>query len=321
MARPERKAALPGGRKRASRPEGPLDGYLRAARREIDAALDGLVPEPEGFGGRLFAAMRHSLFSGGKRLRPCLCLLVGESLGQERWRLLSPACALEMVHTYSLIHDDLPAMDDDDLRRGKPTCHRAFDEATAILAGDGLLTHAFLVLATDAASSRDGKVGLSPASLAEMVGVLSRAAGPLGMVLGQMRDILAEGSPPDRDRVRAVHETKTGAMIEASFEMGAIASGTGEEVRRRMAETGRHVGLAFQIVDDILDVTATTAQMGKRTGKDSAEGKATYPAVFGLDRARDEAARETRAALGLLPEDGSFFLIRELVEKMLARSH
>ena len=154
-----------------------------------------------------------------------------------------------------------------------------------------------------------------------MVRVLSRAAGPFGMVLGQMRDLLAEDAPPDRGRVRAIHETKTGAMIEASFEMGAIAAGAGDEMRRRMAAAGRHVGLAFQIVDDILDVTSTTARMGKRTGKDSAGGKATYPAVFGLDGAREEAAGETRAALELLSGDGRFSLLRELVERMLVRTH
>jgi geranylgeranyl diphosphate synthase type II len=289
-----------------------LDRFLSAARKDVDAALDRYVPRPDGFGRRLFEAMRHSLFSGGKRLRPCLCLLVCESLGGARRAALPAACALEMVHTYSLIHDDLPAMDDDDLRRGRATCHKAFDEATAILAGDALLTLAFQTVAENAPS---------PGHATRITAILSRAAGPLGMVLGQMRDLESEGRPCSIDRIRDIHATKTAAMIAASFEIGSVAAGADEEVTRRLSEAGLGVGLAFQIVDDILDVTATTAQLGKTAGKDAAGGKATYPAAIGLDASRREAESRTEEALRLLPGGESFSLLHELVRKMLFRTH
>jgi len=289
-----------------------LDRFLSEARGEVDAALDRFMPQPDGFGRRLFEAMRHSLFSGGKRLRPCLCLLVGESLGGARNGAIPAACALEMVHTYSLIHDDLPAMDDDDLRRGKATCHKAFDEATAILAGDALLTLAFQTAAENT---------VPPARAARIVGILARAAGPQGMVLGQMRDLESEGNPCDLDLVGAIHATKTAAMIAASFEIGAVAAGADDDLTRRLYEAGLGVGLAFQIVDDILDVTATTTQLGKTAGKDAIGGKATYPAAIGLDASRREAENRTEETLRLLPDDGSFELLHELVKRMLVRTH
>jgi len=294
-----------------------LDEFLKNARREVDAALDLYIPRPEGFGRRLHDAMRHSVFSGGKRLRPCLCLLVHESLGGEGSRALRAACALEMVHTYSLIHDDLPAMDDDDLRRGQPTCHKAFDEATAILAGDGLLTLAFETVA---------RGSLPPATTAAVVEILSLAAGPSGMVLGQMRDLLAEGErlPDGEDgieAVEAIHLTKTAAMIGASFEIGAVTAGADVAVRKDLARAGLHVGLAFQIIDDILDETATTSQLGKTAGKDSAGGKATYPATIGLDASRAEAQRATTAAIELIPATEDFALLAGLIEKMLVRTY
>ncbi len=301
--------------------ENKIDHFLEQAREEINVSLDRFVPQPEGFGGRLFKAMRHSLFPGGKRLRPCLCLAVNESLGGVRRSALPAACALEMVHTYSLIHDDLPAMDDDDLRRGRPTCHKAFDEATAILAGDGLLTFAFQTV-IDGPNVLDGAgPGLPPEKAAEIVRILALAAGPQGMVLGQIRDLESEKKRTGFDRIRAIHETKTAAMIAASFETGAVAAGARSEIRRAVAAAGRRVGLVFQIIDDILDVTSTTSQLGKTAGKDVNDGKATYPAVIGLDRSRREAAALTGEALDLLPEGGEFTLIRELAERMLARTH
>lgn len=294
-----------------------LDEFLNSARHEVDVALDRYLPRPEGFGLRLHEAMRHSVFSGGKRLRPCLCLLVNESLGGERRRAMRPACALEMVHTYSLIHDDLPAMDDDDLRRGQPTCHKAFDEATAILAGDGLLTLAFETVAHGA---------LPPATTATVVQILSAAAGPSGMVLGQMRDLLAERAALTAAKrgiaaVEAIHLTKTAAMIAASIEIGAVTAGADDGKRRLLARSGRHVGLAFQIIDDILDVTASTSQLGKTAGKDLAGGKATYPATIGLDASRAAAQRETAAAIDLIPTEKEFALLVGLIQKMLVRTY
>jgi geranylgeranyl diphosphate synthase, type II len=300
--------------------ENKLDHFLKQAREEINVALDRFVPQPEDFGRQLFDAMRYSLFPGGKRLRPCLCLAVNESLGGVRRDALPAACALEMVHTYSLIHDDLPAMDDDDLRRGKPTCHRAFNEATAILAGDGLLTFAFQTV-IDGPNVLDGAgAGLPPERAAEIVRILAFAAGPQGMVLGQIRDLESEKKRTDFESVRAIHETKTAAMIAASFETGAVAAGAGDGIRRAVAAAGRRIGLVFQIIDDILDVTATTSQLGKTAGKDVNDGKATYPAVIGLDRSRREAAVLTGEALDLLPGGIEFTLLRELAERMLART-
>jgi len=294
-----------------------LDEFLNSARHEVDVALDRYIPRPEGFGRRLHDAMRHSVFSGGKRLRPCLCLLVHESLGGERHRALRAACALEMVHTYSLIHDDLPAMDDDDLRRGQPTCHKAFDEATAILAGDGLLTLAFETVA---------RSELPAATTATVVEILSVAAGPSGMVLGQMRDLLAERealptSEQEIEAVEAIHSTKTAAMIAASIEIGAVTAGADDEIRKRLTRAGLHVGLAFQIIDDILDETATTSQLGKTAGKDSAGGKTTYPATIGLDASRAAAQRSTAAAIDLIPTTEDFALLAGLIQKMLVRTY
>jgi len=302
-----------------------LDRYLASARSDVDAALDAILPQAEGadqFGSRLFEAMRYSVYSGGKRLRPCISLLINQSLGGRRHVVLPGACALEMVHTYSLIHDDLPAMDNDDMRRGRATCHRAFDEATAILAGDALLTLAFQAI-IDGLSSDDAEAGerLPLAERAGIVRILARAAGPLGMVLGQMRDLEAEEQTLPLEKVEAIHATKTAAMIAASFEVGAVSATAEPEIVERLASMGRHVGLAFQIVDDILDVVATTEQLGKTAGKDQAEGKATYPSTIGLEASRREAERQTEAALALVPDDRDFGMLHELVTKMLSRTH
>ncbi len=298
-----------------------LDTFLLKAREEIDRALDRLIPAPGSadFGGRLFAAMRHSLFSGGKRLRPALCLLVNQSLGGDIRKAVPAGCALEMIHTYSLIHDDLPAMDDDDLRRGEPSCHKAFDEATAILAGDALLTHAFEAVAAGMESS---------AEAVRVIGILSRAAGPRGMVLGQMRDLISEGRDAlsgekkiDIDTIRAIHSTKTAAMFSAAFEAGAVTASAERDLQERLAEAGLRFGLTFQIVDDILDVVGTTSRLGKTVGKDEASGKATYPSLIGLEASRREAEKLTAEALALLPGGSSFQLLGELAERMLARTY
>jgi len=273
----------------------------------VDEALDKALPPSEGPLERLAAAMRHSVFAGGKRLRPALVLECAEMAGGNAADALPAACAVEMVHTYSLIHDDLPAMDDDDLRRGRPSCHKAFDEATAILAGDALLALAF----ETASAVEPAEVGR------EVVRTLARAAGPEALVGGQIMDMAGAGGEIAVERVEAIHERKTAALIAASCRMGAVV-GSGaigtiakaiagaidntdvDENITRLETYGRLLGLAFQIADDLLDVTSSAEDLGKTPGKDVAEGKATYPAAVGLEKARARAgdlSAEAAAAL------------------------
>lgn len=237
-------------------------------------------------------AMRYSLEAGGKRVRPVLCMLAAESVGGEASLALSCALALEYIHTYSLIHDDLPAMDNDDLRRGKPTCHVAFGEGQAILAGDGLLTEAFALLARDSA--------LDPATRIEAVAVLAEAAGWRGMVGGQSLDLhgeilIKEGMPYDLHHLQLIHRLKTGALLRASLEMGALAGDATATQRLALREAGAALGLAFQIQDDILDATSSAQAMGKRVGKD--QGKITYPQLLGLEASHHALAEATERAL------------------------
>ncbi len=298
---------------------------LNALAARTEAALDALVPalpsgSPSG-PARVHEAMRHSLRAGGKRLRPVLALAAAELGGGEAAlaAALPAAAALECVHTYSLIHDDLPCMDDDDLRRGLPTCHRAFDEATALLAGDALLNQAFLVLAENYADR--------PALAVRLVRELADAASGRRLVGGQMQDLLAEraleqGRPPaSRDELEFIHLNKTAAMLEASLVCGGLAGGLPESDLETLRRAGRHLGLAFQIVDDVLDATADTTALGKTAGKDARAGKATYVSLHGLDSARRMAADETKQAheaLRSLRGDTAFLLF--LAERMLART-
>jgi len=245
----------------------------------IEEALDLCLPPASAPPGKLAEAMRYSVFAGGKRLRPVLAVLVTEALSGPIENVIPAACALELVHTYSLIHDDLPAMDDDDLRRGKPTCHKAFGEATAILAGDALLTLAF-----EAAAASPPQ-----ANPLRLVREIARGAGPDGMVAGQVADINAEGKGGGVKDVEYIHLHKTAALIRASARVGAIAAGAGESGIDLAGRFGETLGLIFQITDDILDETATTAQMGKTAGKDAAAGKLTYPRAAGLETARQRA--------------------------------
>jgi len=248
---------------------------------------------------RLAAAMRHSLFAGGKRIRPVLCLAAAESVGAGEEDALFAACAIEMVHTYSLIHDDLPAMDDDALRRGRPTCHVAFDEATAILAGDALLTLAFEVLADPAEGA-----GISPAARLRIIRELAVASGWRGMVGGQQADMEGEGVEPDFPTLEYIHTHKTGALIRASVLMGGVAGGASEDALRALAAFGGKVGLAFQVVDDLLDLTVPTGELGKDAGSDLARKKMTWPSLFGIEASRRRArelAEEAKAALAPLP--------------------
>ncbi len=273
------------------------------ASTQVRADLDRLLPlvEPlftealqEGEAKRVAEAMRYSLAAGGKRVRPVLCMLAAEAIGSKPERARSCAIALEFIHTYSLIHDDLPAMDDDDLRRGKPTCHIAFGEGQAILAGDGLLTEAFQILATDS--------NLSPEACVEAVRILSEAAGWRGMVGGQSLDLEGEaltnsGGTYDLEHLKRIHRLKTGALLRVSLELGAIAGSASPLQRGALREAGAALGLAFQIQDDILDATSTAEQMGKRVGKDEGKGKITYPLLLGLEGARLALTEATSTAL------------------------
>jgi len=273
-----------------------LGAYLDRRRADVDRALEALLPLPEGPAARLAEAMRYAVFSGGKRLRPVLVLAACEAFGGHDGDALEPAAALELIHTYSLIHDDLPAMDDDDLRRGRPTAHKAFGEAEAILAGDALLTFAFEILATRPPGDR------AAVRRAEAVALIARRAGPAGMVGGQLADLEAERRPAEDAPLEWIHRHKTGALLSAAVELGALLAGAGSADREAMSRYGDAVGLAFQITDDLLDRTATAAALGKTPGKDLRAGKATYPARWGVASSRDEAARLVVAALTSIPK-------------------
>jgi geranylgeranyl diphosphate synthase type II len=272
-----------------------LAGYLAETRALVDAALDRWLPPAAAEPRRLHEAMRYAVFAGGKRLRPAIARAACRALGGTDSDAMPAAAALEMLHTYSLIHDDLPSIDDDDLRRGQPTCHTQFDEATAILAGDALQTQAFLVLAEQSRGAE---------TAAALVRELAVAAGTSGMVGGEIADIEAEGREPDRAVVERIHERKTAALFAASAVMGAISAGAGEEARAALSRYGTALGLAFQIVDDVLDETSDAATLGKSAGKDRAARKMSYPAAVGQDESRRRAracADEAIEALRSLP--------------------
>ena len=271
-----------------------LDSYVARAKRLVDRELDRRLPRLDEPPRTLHRAMRYAVFPGGKRLRPALALLACEAFGGEEEDALPSAAALEMVHTYSLIHDDLPCMDDDDFRRGRPTCHRVFGEAMAVLAGDALHTAAFRALGS---TPRREAIPL-------LVEALSRAAGSGGMVGGQVEDLAAEGARPDLRRVRSIHSRKTAALFAASVECGAICAGASPAARRKAAAFGRTLGLAFQVADDVLDVVGTPRDLGKTPGKDARAKKMTYPACVGLERSRGSArslAARAAAQAGALP--------------------
>ncbi len=288
-----------------------LSKELAAISALVDKALDRYLPKGAGVPERLAEAMRYSVFAGGKRFRPALVIMVSDALGGRRDNAMPAACAAEMVHTYSLIHDDLPAMDDDDMRRGKPSSHKAFGEAMAILAGDALVTLAFEVVAS---SPRQ-------ADPARLCAELAAGAGAAGMVAGQVADIAAEGSDGDLDAVRYIHMHKTAALIRASARMGAIAAGADDGKVDLAGRYGDELGLLFQITDDILDETAESIDLGKTAGKDAAAGKLTYPKVLALEGAREAAADAARAALSILEQlGGRNTMLRGLVEYVLNRS-
>lgn len=257
-------------------------GTLSSVAHAVQATLDGLLPLPQGPERQVVEAMRHGSLNGGKRLRPFLVVQSAGLFGIDRQHSLRAAAALEMVHCYSLVHDDLPAMDNDDLRRGQPTVHKAFDDATAILAGDGLLTRAFEVLADPATHS-------DPSVRSELCLVLARAAGSEGMVAGQMLDLIAETQSLPQPDIERLQSLKTGCLLGAAAEFGAVLGAGSASERATLAAYGRHVGAAFQIADDLLDVSAKLEDVGKATGKDAAAGKATFISLGGPDHARTQA--------------------------------
>ncbi|AIJ67608.1 polyprenyl synthetase family protein [Brucella suis] len=282
----------------------PVDFTTLLNRRamEVEAALAGLMDERPRTGEiarpqRLIAAMRHGVLNGGKRLRPFLVLESAALFGQYGQAVLRVAAALECIHCYSLVHDDLPAMDDDDLRRGQPTVHKAFDEAAAILAGDSLLTYAFDIIASD-------ETELDATTRIKLVCALTRASGLGGMAGGQALDLMAETRKPDEAGIITLQAMKTGALIRFACEAGAIIAGASQEDRERMAEFGSAIGLAFQLADDLLDVTADAGTMGKATGKDAAAGKATLVSLHGIDWTRQQLSGLVAQAESLLAPFG-----------------
>ncbi|HTS63645.1 MAG TPA: farnesyl diphosphate synthase [Candidatus Acidoferrales bacterium] len=273
-----------------------LRDYLAQQQRVVDAELDRLVPPESAAPETIHRAMRYSLFAGGKRIRPILCIEAARTASDDCGGVIPAACSLEMIHTYSLIHDDLPALDNDDYRRGKLTNHKVFGDAMAILAGDSLLTLAFQVLAQlDAPDERKTR----------LVAELAAASGTVGgMIGGQVADLEGEGKPPDAQLLETIHRAKTGALLRASLRMGAIYAGAAESGYDALSCYGEHVGLAFQIVDDILDVEESSEALGKTAGKDAAAHKITFPAVYGLAESRRMAQEECRRAHAVLEPFG-----------------
>ena len=269
-----------------------LKAYLKSHQQEIDHALDRYLPKATVKPATLHKAMRYSLFAGGKRLRPILCLAAAEACRGSIRNTLPLACALECIHTYSLVHDDLPSMDDDDFRRGRPTCHKVFGDGVAVLAGDALLTVAFEIVSKARPAPRY--------DMATLLREIAIAAGSQKLIAGQVADLEAEGRKASREELRYIHENKTAAILTASVRLGAMSANADSKKLSAITNFGRGLGLAFQIIDDILDVTQTSEMLGKSAGKDIAAKKATYPAVIGLEKSRVEARRLTRQAHNVL---------------------
>ena len=291
-----------------------LDAYLAERKAAVEKELDRLVPAGEDRPALIHQAMRHSLFAGGKRIRPILCWAAAEAIAGDFPGAVTTACSLEMVHTYSLIHDDLPALDNDDFRRGQPTCHKAYGEAMAILAGDALLTRAFGVLAEATAVSESRRI--------RMTAELASAAGTVeGMIGGQVEDLEAEGQLVEEDRLLYIHRSKTGAMIRASVRMGAMLSSDDQEPLDTLSSYGGHIGLAFQIVDDVLDVTQSSEVLGKTAGKDAEQEKTTFPALYGIEESKRKANEHLTAALeALAPFGDGGVRLRQIAERIVTRT-
>jgi len=265
-----------------------LRHYLASRQKRIDRALDRYLPKASTKPATLHKAMRYSLFAGGKRLRPILCLAAAEACGGKIKNALPLACALECIHTYSLVHDDLPSMDNDDFRRGRPTCHKVFGDGIAILAGDALLTIAFEIVSSARPAPRY--------NMSILLREVAVAAGSQKLIAGQVADLEAEGRNVKRDELRFIHENKTAAILKTSVRLGAMSANADAKKLRAITQFGHGLGLAFQVIDDILDLTQTSEILGKSAGKDVTAKKATYPAVIGLEKSRAEARRLTRQA-------------------------
>ncbi|WP_193210569.1 polyprenyl synthetase family protein [Luteolibacter marinus] len=291
-----------------------LKTYLATRAAEVDAALDAFLPQAKEKPATIHKAMRYSIFAGGKRLRPILCLAAAEACGGDPESAMPPACAVEILHTYSLVHDDLPCMDDDDLRRGRPTCHKVYGEGMAVLTGDALLTEAFLIVAQTPAAKR------YPA--ASYVMELALTGGSTKLIGGQVMDLEGEGKKLTKAQLVKIHESKTAALLTTSIRLGAMSANATDKQLEALSVFGRALGLAFQVIDDILDVTASTEVLGKTAGKDLAVEKATYPAILGLEKSRKEAAKLTQQAMDALQPFGKKAQrLREIAEYLLKREY
>lgn len=291
-----------------------LNTFVEAASREVDRALDRMIPPETAKPATIHRAMRYSLFAGGKRMRPALCLAAAQACGGPLSRALPMAAAVECIHTYSLIHDDLPAMDNDDFRRGKPTNHKVFGEGIAILAGDALLTQAFEILAEAPTTKRYSSQVLSLE--------LARAAGSRQLIAGQVADLEGEGKRLDPRELRYIHERKTSALLSCAVRLGGMSANCTPVQLNALTRFGYNVGLAFQVIDDILDVTQSSDKLGKTAGKDLAAQKATYPALVGLEKSRKIARQlTTRAFAALKPFRGRATALEALAEYLLKRDH
>jgi geranylgeranyl diphosphate synthase type II len=290
-----------------------LDAYIAVQQKRVDEALDRWVPPETENPATIHRAMRYSLFAGGKRIRPLLAIAAAEAVADAPAGIESSACALELIHTYSLIHDDLPALDNDDLRRGRPTCHKVFGDAIAILAGDALLTLAFEVLAKLECVPVERRVML--------IRELAVASGTVGgMIGGQVNDLEGEGRTPTAELLESIHRAKTGALLRASVRMGAIHAGASPEQLEALTRFGEHIGLAFQIVDDVLDVEQPSEALGKTAGKDAQQNKITFPAVYGIERSRQMAEQERlQAHQALDPFGERAARLRELADLVVRR--
>jgi len=291
-----------------------LKNYLVARQKKIDRALDRYLPKENAKPATIHKAMRYSLFAGGKRLRPILCLAAAETCGGKIDGALPLSCALECIHTYSLVHDDLPSMDNDDFRRGRPTCHKVFGDGIAVLAGDALLTSAFEIV-SHAKTPRRYDMSI-------LLREIAIAAGSQKLIAGQVADLEAEGQKTTRAQVRYIHENKTAAILTTSVRLGAMSANANPKQLSAITKFGRALGLAFQIIDDILDVTQTSEKLGKSAGKDIAAKKATYPAVIGLEKSRAEARRltgEAHHALSIFGKKAE--ALHELANYLLEREY
>jgi geranylgeranyl diphosphate synthase type II len=267
-----------------------LKAYMQDRQKIVEEALEHYLPGEDNIPADIYKAVRYSVFNGGKRIRPILCLAAAEAIGGDLGPAIPVACALELIHSYSLIHDDLPAMDNDDFRRGKPTCHKVFGENIAILAGDALLTEAFVLL------SHVEKVRLSAERRLAVIQEIAKAAGICGMIGGQALDVLSGKSEPNENMLREIHRRKTGALFVAAIKSGAIIFNARKDKIQALAEYGINVGLAFQIADDILNVEGDRELMGKETGSDAAHNKLTYPSLLGMGKAKEKLAKYINAA-------------------------